>query len=93
MTTLSNTATTTFNNDGATIQTVTVGTSGYYDITADGAEGGSGINGGGRVTAVISARSHQAVITTACLPALAGSPGAGFRAGHGGVSASPHITA
>ena len=53
----------------------------------------SGINGGGRVTAVISARSHQAVITTACLPALAGSPGAGFRAGHGGVSASPHITA
>ncbi len=39
MTTLSTTQTNTFNYTGA-IETVTIGTSGYYDIMADGAQGG-----------------------------------------------------
>ena len=43
-TTLSTTQTNTFGSNGQ-IETVTVGTSGYYDITADGAQGGSGAGG------------------------------------------------
>ena len=44
MTTLSTTNTNTFDAD--TIETVTIGVSGYYDITAWGAQGGNGRSGG-----------------------------------------------
>ncbi len=39
--TLSSTSTTTFAYSGTTIETVTIGASGYYDITAYGAQGGT----------------------------------------------------
>jgi hypothetical protein len=45
MTTLSTTQTNTFDYTGA-VETVTIGTSGYYDIVADGASGGFGSNQG-----------------------------------------------
>ncbi len=53
MTTLSTTTTNAFNFTG-TVVTVTVGTAGYYQITADGAKGGSGINTSGGLGALAS---------------------------------------
>lgn len=46
MTQLSTTAPNDFVYTG-TIETVTVGTTGYYEITADGAQGGEGLQGTG----------------------------------------------
>ena len=53
MTTLSATKTNKFTYDDQ-IVTATVGVSGYYDITADGAQGGSGDGGAGGLGAVAS---------------------------------------
>jgi len=53
MTTLSTTTINTFDYTTAMVETVTVGTggAGYYDITANGAEGGAGDDGSGKTNA------------------------------------------
>ena len=61
MATLSSTQTNTFDYTGEA-EIVTVGASGYYDITADGAQGGSGF---GRAPGGLGAMASGAIYLTA----------------------------
>ena len=87
MTTLSTTQTNTFAFTG-TIEFVTVQTAGYYDITADGAQGGEGhINrattrGGGGLGAMASGEIYLA--QGAVLEIVVGGEGGSSRSGGGG---------
>jgi hypothetical protein len=86
MTTLSTTQTNTFASTG-TIEFVTVQTAGYYDITADGAQGGGGHFGlgdteAGGLGAMASGEIYLAAGAT--LEIVVGGEGGSSRSGGGG---------
>ena len=90
MTTLSTTQTNTFAFTG-TIEFVTVQTAGYYDITADGAQGGrgdigGGTGGGGGLGAMASGEIYLA--QGAVLEIVVGGEGGSSRSGGGGGGGS-----
>jgi len=86
MTTLSTTGANTFNETGS-IETVTVGTSGYYDIAADGAQGGAGYgNSPGGLGAMASGEIYLAA--GAELEIVVGAVGGAGGSGGGGGGGS-----
>ncbi len=70
MTQLSTTAANDFAYTG-TIETVTVGTTGYYEITADGAQGGEGLQGTGGLGAVATGLVYLQAVRDRRRPAWA----------------------
>ena len=85
MTDLSTTQTNTFDYTGK-IETVTVGTAGYYDITADGAQGGEGNSGAGGLGAMASGDVYLAA--GAELEIVVGGVGGASHDGAGGGGGS-----